>query len=255
MSDNNNTTMTIVKPSKQYSMTVVPHRPYLRILIIFVFVFTFLLAVIGSFLLGRYYSTDGVDLGGEDITSFKLEYEEQLLDIAKLEQQVANLRLASEVDRKANEEVRGQVVDLKTQLVELEQDNTFYRSLMRPNASDQGLVVDAPSVTAILGSIDRYKYNVVIKQIVAQHRLLSGYVEFELLGRQAGALRKLALKDISDSINVEQIKLRFKYFQRIEGEMLLPEGFVPERIQIKVVVQAPKKAVIDKKFGWLVKES
>ncbi|MFT6388893.1 MAG: hypothetical protein ACJAUP_002278 [Cellvibrionaceae bacterium] len=236
-------------------MMVIPHRPYLRVLIIFVLVATFLLAVTGSFLLGGYYSVDRVELGGEDITNFKLKYEEQLPELAKLEQQAANLRLANEVDRKANEEVRGQVVYLKTQLAEMEQDNTFYRGLMRPNANDQGLVVDAPSVAAISGSIDRYKFNVVIKQIVAQHRLLSGYLEFELLGRQAGVIRKLALKDVSDSINVEQIKLRFKYFQRIEGEMLLPEGFVTERIHLKVVIQGPKKAVIEKKFGWLVKKS
>ncbi|MGH1441149.1 MAG: DUF6776 family protein [Cellvibrionaceae bacterium] len=247
--------MTTVKPSKQYSMTVVPHRPYLRILIIFALSFTFLLAVIGSFLLGRYYSLGGSSVGGVEQTNFKLEYEAKLDEAAKLEQQVANLKLATEVDRKANEEVRAQVVELKTQLAEMEQDNTFYRSLMRPNASDQGLVVDSPSVLAIAGSANKYKYNVVIKQIVAQHRLLSGYLEFELLGRQADTLRKLALKDISDSVSAEQIKLRFKYFQRIEGEMILPEGFVPERIELKVVVQRPKKAVVEKKFGWLVKES
>jgi len=247
--------MTTVKASKQYSMTVVPHRPYRRILIIFALLFTFLIAVIGSFLLGRYYSTEGASVGSGEQKDFKFEYEAKLAEVAKLEQQVANLKLATEVDRKANEEVRAQVVELKTQLAEMEQDNTFYRSLMRPNSSDQGLIVAPPSVSAMTGSTNRYKYSVVIKQIVAQHRLLSGYLEFELLGRQAGTLRKLALKDVSDSVNVEQIKLRFKYFQPIEGEMVLPEGFVPERIELKVVVQRPKKVVIEKKFGWLVKQN
>jgi len=247
--------MTTVKPSKQYSMTVVPHRPYLRMLIIFALSFTFLLVIIGSFWFGRYYSMGSSSSIGIERKDFKLEYESKLAEVGKLEQQVANLKLATEVDRKANEEVRAQVVDLKTQLAEMEQDNTFYRSLMRPNTADQGLIVDSPSVSAIVGSVNKYKYNVVIKQIVAQHRLLAGYLEFELLGRQADTVRKLPLKDISESVETERIKLRFKYFQRVEGEMVLPEGFVPERIQLKVVVQRPKKAVVEKKFGWLVKES
>lgn len=247
--------MTTVKPSKQYSMMVVPHRPYLKILLIFGLSFTFLLTVIGSFLLGRYYSIEGNGSNTFEQKNYKLEYQAKLAEASKLEQQVANLRLATEVDRKANEEVRAQVVELKNQLAEMEQDNTFYRSLMRPNASDQGLIVDPPSVVALAGSVNKYQYKVVIKQIVAQHRLLSGHLEFEILGRQDEVLRKLALKDISDAVNVEQLKLRFKYFQRIEGEMVLPEGFVPERIQLKVVVQRPKKAVVEKKFGWLVKES
>lgn len=246
--------MKTIKPTKQYSMTVVPYRPYRKILIIFALSFTFLVAVIGSFLLGRYYSLETKGITGTDQKQFKPLYEKKVEEVGKLEQQVANLKLATEVDRKANEEVRAQVVELKMQLAEMEQDNTFYRSLMRPNTSDQGLIIDAPSISAIAGSDNKYRYNVVIKQIVAQHRQLSGYLEFEILGREESGPRRLALKDVSESVSKEQIKLRFKYFQPVKGEMTLPEGFVPERIELKVVIKLPKKVVLEKKFGWLVKE-
>ncbi len=246
--------MTRVKPSKQYSMTVVPYRPYLRMFWFFALSLTFIVAVIGSFFIGRYYSVGGNGDVVAEYEELKQQYNEKLAQSVKLEQQIANLKLATEVDRKANEEVRSKVVELETQLADLEQDNTFYRSLMRPDPSDKGLVVDAPSVVQTR-SAGVYKYNLVIKQIVAQHRKISGYATFELLGKQGDKNRKLALKDISESISVEKIKLSFKYFQRIEGEMALPEGFIPERIDLKVVVQRPKKAVVDKKFGWLVKES
>ena len=246
--------MAAVKPSKQYQMTVVPHRPCWRFLQLFALSLTFLLTVAGSFFVGRYHGV--VDTGGIDVelAEVKAQYSEKSAEAAKLEQQVANLRLAAEVDRKANEKVRSEVVDLKTRVAELEQDNTFYRSLMRPASGDKGLVVDAPVITASnLPNV--YQYNVVIKQIVTQHRLVSGYLEFELLGKQGDTLRRLALKDLSDTISVERIKLKFKYFQRIDGEMLLPDGFVPERIELKVVTQRPNKATIDKKFGWSLKKS
>ena len=80
-------------------------------------------------------------------------------------------------------------------------------------------------------------------------------MQFELLGKQGEIFQRFALKDVSDSISVEKIRLKFKYFQRIKGEMALPEGFIPERIELKVVAERPSKVVIDKKFGWSVKKS
>ena len=246
--------MTAVKPSKQYAMTVVPHRPLYRYLLIFGLSITFLLAVTGSFLIGRYYAVgNNSDIIAER-DRLKAESKTNVDTTRKLEQQAANLRLAAEVDRKANEEVRAEVVELKTRVAELEQDNTFYRSLMRPAPGDKGIVVDPPSVE-LTSTPGVYKYNMVIKQIVTQHRQVSGYMEFTLIGKQGEQQRTLALKDISDSVSVERVKLRFKYFQRIEGEMVLPADFTPERIVLKVLIQRPSNVVIDKKFGWLVKES
>jgi hypothetical protein len=207
---------------------------------------TFLISVIGSFLLGRYYSVDKRDESIlADAQRLKQTLNEKTTLVTQLEQQVANMRLASEVDRKANEEVREEAVKLRTQLAELEEDNTFYRSLMRPAPGDKGLVVDPPSVTPTDVS-GVYKYNMVIKQIVAQHQQVNGYAEFTLLGKQGEQAVQFALKDISDDVTVERIKLNFKYFQRIEGEMRLPEGFFPERIELKIVTQRPDSVVIEK---------
>ncbi|MEO0443137.1 MAG: DUF6776 family protein [Pseudomonadota bacterium] len=245
--------MTSVKPSKQYAMAVVPYRPYYRYLVIFGLSLTFLLAVIGSFFAGRYYAVGnkGDILAERD--RLRLGYQNTLVEARKLEQQTANLRLAAEVDRKANEEVRAEVVQLKTRVAELEQDNNFYRSLMRPAPGDKGIVVDAPSVE-LTNTPGVYKYSMAVKQVVTQHRQVSGYLQFSLIGSQAGERQTLALKDISDAVSVDRVRLRFKYFQRLEGEMRLPEGFTPERIVLNVVMQRPTSVVIDKKFGWLVKE-
>ena len=246
--------MSLVKPSKQYAMTVVPYRPYRRFLQFFALSLTFLVAINGSFFAGHYYAVGSSENIVSERDILKDKYNEKSAEVARLDQQLANLKLAAEVERKANEEVRAEVVELKTKVAELQQDNTFYRSLMRPAPGDKGLVVDAPAVSAT--NIPHvYKYNFVIKQIVTQHRQVSGHVQFELLGKQGDVYQRLVLKDISDSVSVERIKLKFKYFQRIEGEMKLPADFTPERIELKVAVDRPNKVVIEKKFGWLVKES
>lgn len=235
-------------------MTVVAYRPYFKafkMLLLFTF---FLLTVAVSYLTGRYYNVGFTGSTTEEYAAVNALYQRELSQAAKLEQQIANLKLATEVDRKANTEVRANVVELETELADLKQNNTFYRSLMRPTGGDKGIVVDPPSVIkkAVAGE---FKYQLVVKQIVAKHKKVSGYLTLVLVGRQAGRPASLLLKDISSDVEDERIRLSFKYFQRIEGNMTLPEGFVPEEIELKVVVQSPDKAVIDNKFGWFLKES
>jgi hypothetical protein len=246
--------MSVVKQSKQYTMTVVPYRPYLKafkVLLLYAFM---VMAVAASYFVGRYFNVDLNGAAVEEYATLNAQHKRELAKSAKFEQQIANLKLATEVDRKANTEVRGKVVELETQLAALKQDNTFYRSLMRPAAGDKGIVVDPPAVIQKNAS-GEYKFNLVIKQIVAKHQKVNGYLTLVLVGKQSGEPVSLPLKDISSDVSDERIRLNFKYFQRIEGDMKLPDGFLPEKIEMKVVVQKPKKAVIDKKFGWLVKES
>jgi hypothetical protein len=243
-----------VKPSKQYRMVVVPYRPHRRVLLICLLILLFLIAIVGSFIVGRYIVVGGQSNIINQLDLVSKENAAKTSQVDELQQKIANLRLATEVDRKANEEIRAEVVSLKTQLAELEQDNSFYRSLMRPAPGDKGLVVDAPAI-AVTDAPGQYKYNLVIKQIVTKHRQVKGYLLFDLIGNQNGESKSLALKDVSKKYGAERIKLSFKYFQRIEGLMDLPEGFIPERIELKVVTERPNKAVIDKKFGWSTKES
>jgi hypothetical protein len=246
--------MPAVKQSKQYAMAVVPHRPYLKAFKILLFCIFFALAVAASYFIGRYYNVGFSGKTTEAYATLNALYKQELANASKFEQQIANLNLATEVDRKANTEVRAKVVELETELADLKQNNTFYRSLMRPAGGDKGIVVDPPSVIQ-KNTAGEYKYNLVVKQIVAKHQKVSGYLSLVLVGKQAGISANLLLKDISSDVADERIRLSFKYFQRIEGYMTLPEGFVPEKIEMKVVVESPKKAVIDKKFGWLLKES
>jgi hypothetical protein len=51
------------------------------------------------------------------------------------------------------------------------------------------------------------------------------------------------------------VKLRFKYFQNIVGEMRLPEGFEPKEIHIKARSIGRASKTIDMTYAWKIKES
>ena len=81
-----------------------------------------------------------------------------------------------------------------------------------------------------------------------------GHVNVSLLGRKNDKLVIIPLRDISAEQDELDIRLRFRYFQNIEGVLALPEGFEPERVQIAAVETAPIEKTLDQDFDWIVGE-
>ncbi len=246
--------MALVKGSKKLRIRVIEYR--LRYILLALFL---LLAIVCGGVLAAYYSGHKAGMAGQekalaDVAHYsgKLQQAESRAD--ELEQQLANIRMASQVDRQASEDVRQEVIALKDEIARLEEENSFYRGLMAPNESASGLTLG--QVELISTRKERtYAYKVVIQQLATRHNVLSGSANITVLGRQDGVDVRFPLMMLSEDVEVEDIKLRFKYFQVIDGELVLPAGFEPLGIQIEAKTTGKKPQTISKKFGWLVEES
>jgi hypothetical protein len=75
-----------------------------------------------------------------------------------------------------------------------------------------------------------------------------------VLGLQNGQEVSIPLRSLSDSISDLDIKLQFRYFQNIEGELSLPDGFEPQKVQILAVADGANAKTVQKSFGWLVQD-
>jgi hypothetical protein len=253
--------MSKVKGSRQYPMKVVPHRPYYRAFSLLIYITLFVVAVLTSGYLGHYKGIKTSYRLATESQELKRLYADKKNEADKLLQEVTNLKLGTQVDRKAEEDTHSEMVMLKARVAELEQETAFYRGLMRPNADDSGLTIGTLDIVKT-STPRRYEYKLVIQQLGAQHQLVKGYVEFTIVGRQipdiAGETKpvtqEIALKDVSKDVSEVLIPLRFKYFQRFEGELDLPIKFEPESIEIKATPDGKDSAMVEKKFNWLVQE-
>lgn len=251
--------MTAVKGSKQLKMMVVAYRPWLRV-VIFCFVMAALTAAgWASYFVGlkNGQSQQSVAISDSDRLQQELLSMQQELVVNQqeskdLSQEVANLKLGSVVDRKSSEDVRAEVIDLKGQIATLKEDISFYRGLMSPTDNKSGLTIGSLNVIST-GFARHYEYKLVVQQLATRHKMLRGHLSFRIFGRQLDQLVSLSLKDVSDSVSLDRIKLRFKYFQTVQGRLVLPEGFEPERIELVASSEDPSVEV-KKKFGWLVQE-
>ncbi len=246
--------MAAVKGSKQYRVKVIQDRPLARWLSVLVVTLLLAAGVFASFQVGFTEGMSGQEKALADVARLTEELEEGQVRISELEQQLANLMVASEVDQQASEDVRQEVILLKDQLAELQEENSFYRNLMAPTGNKRGLTFGAVE----LGDTDRqrtYRYKVVMQQLATSHELLNGNLRFTIIGKMNGFDAQYALSELSEQAESENIKLRFKYFQTIEGQLTLPDGFEPERIELVANSTGRDAVTIEKRFGWLVEET
>ncbi|WP_157484903.1 DUF6776 family protein [Gilvimarinus polysaccharolyticus] len=245
--------MSSVKGSKQYSMKVVPSRPGRSILRALLVLALLVAGTGGGYLYGCWTGLGGKSfaLGPGDQLSTQLQ--ESRAEAEQLRQQVANLMLSSEVDRQANDSVRNEVIALREQIASLEADITFYRGLMAPGDQAKGLKLGEMQLVA-RNEPGYFSYKFVVQQLATQHEVISGVVNITLVGRRAGETERLALHEVSDDVDDEDIKLRFKYFQNIEGELSLPDGFTPEKVELVAQSTGKNAAEAKKSFSWQVRD-
>jgi hypothetical protein len=162
-------------------------------------------------------------------------------------------RTRREVDRRSLEMVRGDIAAQKEQIAGLEEGLAFYRSLMAPGEIAEGLSLR--NIELIARAEPRvYAFRIVAQQEAFKHQLLKGELRAEVSGTRHGEDVTYPLADLSADLESEAVPLRFRYFQSIEGEMTLPEGFEPDAVSVVASASTPRKARITERYPWQVKE-
>lgn len=243
--------MVVSRLGQPAGMRVVHHRPWLKPLLIVAWVVSVLLAIIVSYWWSEYQNQ--VQLKGlksenqqlQNLLSQVRENESQTL------QQLVNLKFGSEIDRQAAQDVRAEVVALQDQITELENEIRFYRGLMAPGSNSKGVGFGKLELHHVDGN--QFHLRIVVQQVAANHQLLTGSLQVALVGLRAGNETRLPINEISEQVSDPEIKLRFKYFQVIEADLVLPEGFMPRHIDMNI--EAGKYGSASQTTAWQVQES
>jgi hypothetical protein len=243
--------MTEVAGSKQYRSVVVQHRPGRRALLL-VALSALLIASCGLcyWLGGVLVETKYQGLAGENAT-----LSQQLIstsgNLAEVSQQLANISTGAEIDRQAVNEVRTVISEHKQTINALNEEINFYKGLMAPTERERGLGIRSWELYP--GSAPgRFQFKLILQQLALKHSMLKGDVVVDIVGKRAGVEQTLSLASLSEQIKGKAIKLRFKYFQYVDGELQLPGDFVAERIDIRATATTPKKVQVEKRVSWLV---
>jgi hypothetical protein len=245
--------MAAVKGSKQLKMVVVPYRPLRTWWMLGALLSMVLSVALGAYFFGRYQTLarNGDALAERDLL---LQQVESLQDDNKvLQDQILSVEQSTSVDKEALNSVQTTIVSLREQISQLEEDVLFYKQIVSPGNEETGLVIG--QLDLLLGATGtEIRYKLELKQQGSNDGVVNGHVNVNVLGLQNGQEVSIPLRSLSDSISDLDIKLQFRYFQNIEGELSLPDGFEPQKVQILAVADGANAKTVQKSFGWLVQD-
>ncbi len=167
---------------------------------------------------------------------------------SSLQQQVANLESGRAIDDLAKQEIQGTIQALREQVAQLKKDVSFYKNIMAPNSNKRGLQLQKVEIRSTAAE-RRFAYKIVLTQVADNKSYVTGVVAVNLIGYTEGEKEVLPLRDISE-LEELGIKFRFKYFQDMTGELVLPEGFQPESLQVVAQSSGKKASRLEQSLPW-----
>ncbi len=237
-------------------LVVKQHQP-MRVGVIWGVVVT--LAIIGGFLTyeyGRYRG--GYDSREAKTTEAELtrELTELGLSSGKLREQIALLETAKKIDDEAHESVESMLGDLQADVQKQKQELAFYRGIIAPEDGKRGLHIQEFRLTPA-GADAEFRMRLVLVQAAFKHdRRVSGKVTMSIEGARNGTQTSYNVADLmSGEDATESLGFSFRYFQNFERQLILPAGFVPQRVNVEVSPKGRVADTIKQSFDWSVKSS
>ncbi|NIR58833.1 MAG: hypothetical protein GWO02_04590 [Gammaproteobacteria bacterium] len=234
------------RPASQ--LVVRSHRPWIR----WALALLIPAAVGGAAWLGFDYgqSRAGFDRADARARIHRLGARIEALEAGKerLSQRVVMLERAAEVDAEAYQEVKRTVGELQARLAEQRKELTFYRNIVSPATYSAGLHIESFGLAA-RGGARVFDYKLVLMQVAKNYRTAQGQVEMTIEGSGEDGLVALEMKDVDVEENGKRA-YAFKYFQTLEGQLRLPEGFAPERVQVRVTPRGKREAALEQTYDW-----
>jgi len=181
------------------------------------------------------------DYGRTQAGDYQLHYEQQLLEaqkeISRLNERLEGLRLesasferAAQIDKKAVEMSRKDLMQLQQEKAELKREVDLLNGLLSDKTLQAMLELEKFTVTR-QEQAGRFAVAFTLVHLTKVGGKVEGIADVQISGKDSGKPVTLKLKDIAVEKDME-LKLGFKNFQKLQLDVKLPESFSPENVTI-----------------------
>ncbi|VAX12716.1 hypothetical protein MNBD_GAMMA24-1684 [hydrothermal vent metagenome] len=230
------------------NLVVKPHRPWLTRMLLGLGIIALIVGGWTLFDYGRYlagYNRAECADERQTLLAVRKKLEQ---DVDSLREQKALLERAAQIKREAYAELDTTLKELQGEILELKEELAFYRGIVSPQDASSGLHLQRFKIEPN-GESRHYRYKLVLTQVLKNDRLAMGKVRLSIDGMIHQQMRTLKLKELSEK-RANELDYRFKYFQKLEGNLKLPQGFTPFRIKVQIIPRNRKRNSIEKTINW-----
>jgi hypothetical protein len=211
------------------------------------------LTLLSGFYLGRHAASNDLQVTAETVSGMQEELSRlrKALEVARGDLEMQRTR--HEVDRRALELVRSEMAAEKDRTAELEEGLSVYRSMVGSEDVANGMSLRKPEL--VQGEVPGHvAYRIFVQQKEREYEMLEGVLSVEVYGVSGGKEVSFPLARLSKEFDQGGGALHFRYFQAIEGEMVLPEEFQPNGMSLVARASKPRQSEVRGQFPWELQE-
>jgi len=164
----------------------------------------------------------------------------------KLRQEVSTLRRSDQISREANRDLERALAERDEEIAGLRADIAFYERFVGATGQRRGLSVH--DLEMQLQSGDAWHFVATLTQNLNRGAVNTGRVTLSIEGTRNDRLEKLSWSSLRKQANAPGTGYSFKYFQQVEGEVMLPKDFKPLRVTVRLVPAGG--SAVEQSFPW-----
>ena len=135
------------------------------------------------------------------------------------------------IERSAQQQLAAQIKTLEAENAKLKEDLAFFESMLPRGTGPQDVAIQR--LEGELEAPNRLRYRLLVRQGV-RSRNFNGSLQLALTVLQHGVSTVLVFPQ-NEVAEADKYKLEFKYYQRMEGVLTVPEGTVIKAVQARVL--------------------
>jgi len=179
------------------------------------------------------------------------QQETQVQENLMLTKQLASLQQKQAIQKIEYQKLSEQVKQLFNENALLKEDNALYQHIMsKPNAK-RGLSVQSLQIYSTQNT-NIFQYQLMLISNLTHKKLVQGHVELVVRGKIGGKDISMPAKYLATDNPLAPLRFKFKNFQELSGEVILPNGFEPKSVQVHINPEKQLQLRAQKIFPWWV---
>lgn len=183
---------------------------------------------------------------GSGAAALRGELESATAEVDRLRQQHVLLERSDQVSRAANRAIQQELAEREGEIARLKADLAFYERIAAGDAPRQDLNVHSAEFSPQAGG--SWNYDIVLTQGIERASASRGQLRFTIEGVQDGRLASLDWNTLHQREDAPAQSFAFRYFQRLHGSVMLPDGFTPQRVRVSL--RGPD-ASLEQALAWV----
>lgn len=224
------TGQSMAAPPRERRFVIVPAQPRKTPLFIAGGI-VWLVSVVGAWLAAERIATPELRQTRVEARQQVRDLEAARTELTALRQRVATLARSDEISRRANSQLQSDLSEREEEIAQLRSDVAFYERLVGTSGERRGLSVHTVQMRPAASGV--WDYTVTLTQNLNRGAMTTGSLRLQVEGVREGRMVMLDWDELTPADAGAQ-PFSFRYFQQLEGSVLLPDGFSPQRVRVQL---------------------